>query len=625
MAQRTLEGVSFLDAAKCTVEGIVKSRQGAEAGDRYFLVTDDAFSGWEHESIHFRETLAKLKPKATKGSVNTWVSQGFKLMNAFRHLTGTDTYGYGRSPPRAEPGLLLLFSDDSVEALDNKLWVPGENFNTEAWRYDQRFYVVQFTHRTPSTASSIARNTGGQLYSVNTFKGAQALVEVLGSAIKQPVFTVELLSDDGLQLPVSFILDKRQRSCSWPLPEELSEFGRDSYTRTSNPVLVYRSYDRLPSFNPPLDFPVDSYEGVINREIESTFTNRIDQQAWFPVCLRGHDRPFGVLHWTEKSLKLLVCCYNFIELWESLNFTPAPYNDAERMRLNEKRFNEVLRTLPVCYNHILPTVLKRMKIFFPASSKLGVIPALSPQMAQQVKLLYEQEFALRKEVDLQFKTLLELHAKRTASCCQVKQLSLATDAFSISRKNLKSAVFALTAQFFSLTTECPIGRMGDYQSAVDKHNDIRNPFTEIELERRPVNFGNPFRESVKKDQGFIELEADIHLPKFNQEVKPSVVKVPVKRPRGYKVQHEVAKFCKKQEHNILKVVAMLRERNPEADTQLISLLQGQLNKVYKNKNSQRIIRYHEGKVCLLEAVCALAKAHNKSHLVAQVQSLRSSL
>jgi hypothetical protein len=70
---------------------------------------------------------------------------------------------------------------------------------------------------------------------------------------------------------------------------------------------------------------------------------------------------------------------------------------------------------------------------------------------------------------------------------------------------------------------------------------------------------------------------------------------------------------------------MLRDRGSEADAQLLSLLQGQLNKVYKNKSSQRIIRYHEGKVALLEAVCALAKAHNKQHLVAQVQSLRSSL
>lgn len=548
MAQRTLEGVSFLDAAKCTVEAIVKSRQSTDAGDRYFLVTDDAFSGWEHESIHFRETLAKLKPKAVKGAVNAWVAQGFKVLNAFRHLTGTDTYGYGRSPPRAEPGILLLFTDDSADALDARAWAPTENFNSEAWRYDQRLYVVQFTHRGLSPAASIARTTGGQLYSVNTFKGSQALIEVLNAAIKQPVFTAELLSDDGLQLPVSFLLDKRQRACSWPIPEELNEFNRDALMRTSNPIFIYRNYERLTQFAPPLEFPVDSYDAVLTREIENAFANRVDQQTWFPLTLKGHDKPFGALHWTEKSMKLLVCCYNYIELWESLNFTASlAYSDAERLRLNEKRFNEVMRTLPVCYSHILPSIMKRMKVFWPASNKLGSVPALTPATAQQLKLLYEQEFVFRKEIDFQFKALAELHAKRIANCCQAKSLNLSTDAFSIGRSSLKNTVYALTAQFFSLTTECPIGRMGDFQLTVEKVQEVRDPFQEIDAVRKPVNFGNPFRESVKKELSFIEDEADIHLPKFNQAAKPAMVKVPVKRPRGYKVQHEVAKFCKKQE------------------------------------------------------------------------------
>jgi hypothetical protein len=539
MAQRTLEGVSFLDAAKCIVEALVKA--GQTTGDRFFLVTDDAVSGWEHEFMHFRQSLTRLKPQATRGNVNTWVAQGFQVLNAFRHLTGTDTYGYGRSPPRAEPGLVILFTDDAADGLNNHTWMPPSSFTSEAWRYDQRLFVVQFTHRGSSAAASIVRMTGGQLYSANTFKGAQALVEVLSSAVKQPVFTVQLLSDDGLITPASFLIDRRQRSCSWPLPEDLSEFSM----RTSNPVLVYRSQEKLPHFLPPPDFPVDSYEAIISRDVESAFRGA----AWFPVVFQGQDKPFGVLHWTDKSLSLIVCCYNFIDLWESLNSTASmPYSDNERLRLNEKRFNEVLRTFPVCYNHILPSLFKRMKVFWPASHKLSSAPALPNQIAQQVKFLHEQEFALRKEVDQQFKNLAELHAKHQAVCCEVK-LSLSTDPFSVEKSRLKAAVLALTAQFFSLATERPINQMGDYQSTVDKTHETRNPFTQADFERRPVNFGNPFRESVRKDLSFIEDEADIHLPKFDQVVKSAMVKVPVKRPRGYKLQHEVAKFCKKQEHS----------------------------------------------------------------------------
>lgn len=122
MQQRTSQGASYLDCAKAAVEHSVKIRQRSgydSSGDKYHLIVTDAQfpirSTWEHEFLHFSKSLSNISRSTNCITLNQTLAIAFKQVNMFRHATSTDTYGFGRTPNKMEPGAIIVITDNQCE------------------------------------------------------------------------------------------------------------------------------------------------------------------------------------------------------------------------------------------------------------------------------------------------------------------------------------------------------------------------------------------------------------------------------------------------------------------------------------------------------------------------------
>ena len=143
MSQRTSEGISFLDCSKAAIEVILQARLRSASdysNDKYLLLTTTrtpALSGWEHDRTHFHCTLKSLNRTTLEAGISLCAATtaGFGLLNAYRHVLNTDTYGFGRL--RAESGVVIVLTDRAAVTLTREQMrsESASPFSTDV-RYD---------------------------------------------------------------------------------------------------------------------------------------------------------------------------------------------------------------------------------------------------------------------------------------------------------------------------------------------------------------------------------------------------------------------------------------------------------------------------------------------------------
>jgi len=649
MGQRTSQGASFLDCAKAGVEQLLKlrSRSGYEnLNEKHHLILTDSSnpirSSWEHDPNHFFKALSSVKRLTHNLSLNEAIAIAFKQLNLFRHMTSTDTYGYGRSPAKMESGVVIVMTDKQCEKLNTEAWKTPESseFTQDAWRYDQRLFVVNFqaeNHSTKDTQriQSMLEVTGGALLICFSFRQILEIMQKVNYYLNEQVFTCLLESEERLSFPIICIVDKKIRNNYWPIPEEFVTMEQGLQTRPSNPLLYYRHTQAYSAFKLPQDFPFDSYEIIQTKIFMENFGSLYPSRpAYLPVYMQGHLHPFGVIALEESSAKLIVLVYNYLELWECIEFFRNPNAaKSEKSRFYEEKFLNYLKDLPIYYHHALNSVFRKIKLYIP-HMKVPEQPGLPSEVSSKLKNKKEQETILWSEVEQVTKALAEQHSSQKAVCCQPHKYNLYSDVFKIPRKSLQGAISAMSQQFFGESNkhELPISKMGDFQSTLNSLPAIRSPYEEKELLKPPINFGNPFRKlnlsnECAKDSYFLIDDPNIALPTQNEKPEPKVqmVFIPIKRPRGFKSQLDKYKFLRRNSKVMLQAISYLRQNGPSADQNLVNLLKSSTSKVYKKKSSNTINAYTEGKVALLDAVASYAEAYKKPQLTTTINSIKLSV
>ena len=655
MGQRTSQGVSFLDCAKAGVDHTIKTRQRLvyeNSTEKYHLiVTDTQYpvrSTWEHDLCHFTKSLTTIKRVPQNLSLNQTIGLAFKHLNMFRHASSTDTYGHGRATSKVEPGAVVVYTDSQCEKLKPEEWRAPDSseYTTGAWRYDQRLYVINlqaenYQVKDLKRIMEIAEFTGGNFYTCVSFRHMLNITEKICGNLNEYVVTARLECDEKA-IPLILLLDKRTRTNFWPIPEEFTHFAHSLPARTSNPIFYYKQTQVYSSFKFPTDFPYDFYGIISTRKFEEQFTvNFPSRPSYIPVFMKEHSHPFGIIALEETGTKFLALCYNFLELWDCLEFYRSPSAmKSERSRNYEEKLISYLRELPVYYHYPLTKAIKSMKLFLPSSFKFPSPISLSPEVTLKLKSLKELEFSAKIEMDRQSKVISEQHHSEMTSCCQSQKYNLYCDIYTIPRDHLQASISLMNSQFFgdAFTHEIPISRMGDYISFASKLQVLRNAYVEPGQEKvNPINFGNPFRgmsAQNMRDNIIIADDPNISLPTVAKtqpaQTKVELVSIPVKRCKGFEAQLNTSNFCKRNSKCkgylvLIEVIAYLRQRTPTADDKLINLLRTTVNKIFKKKSSNKINSYTEGKIYLLDAVIKQVVSYNKKHLLPQIETLKNNL
>lgn len=654
MSQRTSTGPSFLDCAKSGISYIIKSRSRSSydlSKDTYHLITTDSEfpikSSYEHDFAHLSTQLSQISKKPKTLGINEAISVAFDQLNAFRHLNSTDTYGFGRNPSRVEPGAILVVSDNSLANVDPESWKTPKSseFTANAWRYDQRVYLIMlqscsyFAKESQEALTEIAERTGGAFFYCFSFQNMIGVCEKVCSYLNDTVFTINVENDEKTVFPLICKLDRKTKNNSWPVPEEFTHFAHGLPARPSNPKCYIKQIQMFSNLKIPAEFPFDCYEVAKTKKSQELLGSGYSAEAgYLPVYMRGHMSPFGVLAIEENSVKLLLFIYNFTEFWECKEyFRTTTGTNQERAKHYEERMNIYLKELPVYYRYALNNYLKKQNIVLPSFIKIPNSISLSTEVTLQLKQLKERETSLKSEIELIASQLALQHLANAAQCCEGARYSFATDIFSITKESLGYAVSSLKAQFFSrLKHEVSTAEMGNYLDASANSSSLRNAYLESGAEKlTPINFGNPFRASAAAaESNLLFDDPNISIPTQRLEkvvaAKPQTVTLPVKRPRGYKLQLEEYKFLKRTSKSdsylvVLEAIALLRERNEQADSSFLKLIKSNTSRVYKNKGSNTIKTYQNSKMKLLDAMVEYATLYNKLHLIPHLEQLKLSL
>ena len=654
MGQKTSQGVSFLDCAKAGVDHFIKTRQRSgyeNSNDKYHLIlTDSQYpvrSTWEHDVYHLLKSLTTIKRVESNISLNSAVCLAFKQLNMFRHASSTDTYGHGRNTSKSEPGAVIVLSDNQIEKLRLEDWKSSDSseFTLGAWRYDQRLFVINlqsdnYQNKDWKKVQELTEFTGGGFYTCISFRHILNISEKISGNLNEHVVTARLETEDKA-IPLILMLDKRNKSSFWPIPEEFTNFSNGLAPRPCNPVFTYRPSVIYSNFRFPAEFPIDCYGIISTRKFEEQFVSSFPvRPVYIPVFMKDHLQPFAVIALEDTGYKFLNLCYNFLELWEYLDYFKTPNGKSDKARQYEDRFLMYLRELPVYYLYPLTKALKNMKVFLPNSLKFPSPISLSPDITLKLKTLKQIETTAKSEMDRISKIIQEQHHSEMATCCQIEKHNLYCDIFSIDRDHLQGSITIMSLQFFgdSHQHEVPISRMGDYISFASKMEVFRNAYSEPGEEKIfPINFGNPFRSIsslVSKDNLIIADDPNISLPTMakstQNQVKVELVSLPVKRNKGFETQMNTCNFSKRNSKRMIylvmvEIVSYLRQRSAVAEDKLVALLRSTVNKIFKKKNSNKINSYTEGKVVLLDAVMKQAAFYNKRSLISIVENLKSSL
>lgn len=486
----------------------------------------------------------------------------------------------------------------------------------------------------------LSESTGGSYFACYSFKHAVNLIEKLVNYLNNYVFTASLESDDRPIIPMILIVEKKNRTSFWPIPEEFTHFAHGLPPRKSNPVFRYKQNQVYSNFKIPQDFPYDYYELIRTKKFEESLAFYYPTRpAYLPIYMQGHVHPFGMLALDEQGgAKLLVLCYNFIELWECLEFYRNPLaSKSDKSRYYEDKLANYLLELPVYYHYLLPKAIRKMKLYLPGALKLPNQIGLSSDVNLKLKQLKEQETNLKIEVDQISSMLTEQHLSGRAACCQPYKHHLYCDIFQIPRESIKAVISTMGTQFFGAAEkhDVPISKMGDFHSVLSKLPKHRNAYLEPESHKTlPINFGNPFK-ALKygdndKDSDDPNISIPSHTPEKIPQPKVQMVYLPIKRPRGFKAQLDQYKFLKRSGKCkiyivLLQAIAYLRQRGTSSDEKLINLLRSTMSKVYKKKSTNTINAYTQDKVIFLDALCNHAKEYKKKYLIAYIEGLKTSL
>ena len=655
MGQKTSQGVSFLDCAKAGVDHFIKTRQRSgyeNSNDKFHLIlTDTQYpvrSTWEHDIYHLLKSLTIIKRSEENLSLNSAISLAFKQLNMFRHASSTDTYGHGRNTSKCEPGAVIVFSDSQVEKLQPDEWKTQDSseYTLGAWRYDHRLFIINFQAENYQIkdwkrVQEIAEFTGGGFYTCISFRHSLTISEKISGNLNEYVVTARLECEDKVT-PLILAIDKRNRNSFWPIPEEFTHFTKGLPARTSNPVFVYKSTLVYSNFRCPSEFPIDCYGIIPTRKFEELFVSCFPSRpSYIPIFMKEHQHPFAIIALEETGYKILIICYNYLELWDCIEFYKNPsISKSDKSRAFEEKFMTYLRELPVYYHYPLTKAIKNMKIFLPSSFKFPSPISLSPDVTLKLKTLKQIETTAKSEMDRISKIILEQHHSQMASCCQIEKYNLYCDIFKIGRDQLHAAISVMNLQFFgdSYKHEVPISRMGDYISFASKLEVYRNAYSEPGEEKVfPINFGNPFRSLsslVSKDNMIIADDPNISLPTIakanSPQVKVELVSIPVKRLRGFETQLNTSNFSKRNSKRnfqivMIEIISYLRQRTSLAEEKLLSLLKVTVNKIFKKKTSNKINSYTEGKILLLDAVLKQVVYYNKRNLIGAIENLKTNL
>uniref|UniRef100_A0A183BSP9 VWFA domain-containing protein n=1 Tax=Globodera pallida TaxID=36090 RepID=A0A183BSP9_GLOPA len=187
MMQKSYLGTTLLDFARLTVEQFLKQRQRdpASSGDRYMLMTFEEYpynikSGWKESQRVFNEQLKGLRAKGVANFEQS-VESVMRLLTINRMQTGVgagiENYGFGRFPSYTEHVVIVpvvdgseLPTDDPAANVPKPRLLVGNDFTTEAFRWDQRMFPIVLrlaghqrlaaTAPSSSTASTTAAGVG---------------------------------------------------------------------------------------------------------------------------------------------------------------------------------------------------------------------------------------------------------------------------------------------------------------------------------------------------------------------------------------------------------------------------------------------------------------------------------
>eukprot|EP00743_Colponemidia_sp_Colp-15_P009455 GILK01010336.1.p1 GENE.GILK01010336.1~~GILK01010336.1.p1 ORF type:complete len:810 (-),score=149.44 GILK01010336.1:275-2626(-) len=328
MAQRTSQGLSYLDCVKAAVEHFlrIRSRDPSSRQDRYFLVTcsegsvtEFVLSGWSNTYQHFMNELKNIGPARDLTNLGIGIARALDVLNKFRHASGVDNFGQGRTPWFLEPGTVAVFTDGcpltSMAGVSTTLTLPlaqtpGSELVVEPFRWDQRIFAFVTRFAGMHTAASAPLNsiqvnvdkdaverepvfpmtdvTGGRCFVVSNFKSLLQAVESVATKIPPTVcmsFEPLPVTDNGngvvpmdvedktklANVPVTpvtpslpgaqhIVIFVRSSTGTWPIPEWILPTNKDSILppRSAQPVLYFSLIPTDPRV--PENFPVDRYE-----------------------------------------------------------------------------------------------------------------------------------------------------------------------------------------------------------------------------------------------------------------------------------------------------------------------------------------------------------------------------
>eukprot|EP00761_Pharyngomonas_kirbyi_P004161 gb/GECH01004165.1/.p1 GENE.gb/GECH01004165.1/~~gb/GECH01004165.1/.p1 ORF type:complete len:939 (+),score=200.19 gb/GECH01004165.1/:1-2817(+) len=407
MNQKTAQGLTLLDIAKCGVEHFIKKRQQISSNrDRYMLFTceDDADraikSGWlDPQEMRsdgpFMESLKNLKA-LDMSDIGTALRRTFNHLNIYRLTKKQDSFAYGWHPGIAEPAAIILITDGcqltTQNGINGQLTLPviptaADRLFTRPYRWDQR--IFSFNLQLPSiedntkgksntttqeqvpASKSLTEATGGECFALNNMKSFLQEVDRIVSTKIQPGVVVEFNfgGPQSSQLPISshFLNVLLLRNMNfWPIPESFRPMSSTAFVPQREPhpkVYVYcQEVDPYVMENIPFD-KIELESSILTRHI---LQQRI-QGCWqcFVTGSMGDDSgsPFGYIKANSAGtgVNLYLLPYNYPLLWNLLN----------DLRVNLKMmpshkwsadFSSYLHTIPPYYMKPLKNALMQFGV-----------------------------------------------------------------------------------------------------------------------------------------------------------------------------------------------------------------------------------------------------------------------
>eukprot|EP00736_Rhodelphis_marinus_P002104 Rmarinus@m.20803 len=325
MNQKIGNGMKVSDCAKSAIEHFIKVRMRYPDGirDRYLLVTCGGMykaamirAGWKDPPHKFFEEVKSLRARDLS-NLGAAVKLAFDLLNQYRFQD--ETYGYGRSPSLADPGMVVFLTDDGAlttsAGVEDRFILPlsanDMTLSKEPYRWDQRLFGIVIGKGSDASKGQLrtaCENTGGWCTTANSLKLLLQAIEGLASSPPLGVLvTLEQAGRLDAHTP-PIVCPRVCLKCAastghWPIPEAYLPTASLATLppRSAHPRVLVATTEAVAPWTIE-GFPVDKYD-VENCELSTLLVAATAQnpRLCWPVYVHNSmgdstmGRPFGYL------------------------------------------------------------------------------------------------------------------------------------------------------------------------------------------------------------------------------------------------------------------------------------------------------------------------------------------